>query len=85
MGLEKIVNRMATDVSFAKDMQTDPEATLQKVNAKLGADELAALKSVLSKMGSIDLSILGSAQLAEWYRGQLAEWYRGQVAEWYLK
>jgi hypothetical protein len=85
MGLEKVIHRMATDVSFAKGMQKDPEAALKEANVKLNSDEFAALKSVLGKIGSIDLSILGSAQLADWYRGQLADWYRGQVADWYLK
>jgi hypothetical protein len=85
MGLEKVIHRMATDVSFAKDMQMDPEATLKDANVSLGSDEFAALKSVLGKMRALDLSILGSAQLADWYRSQLADWYRGQLADWYLK
>ena len=85
MGLEKVIHRMATDVSFARDMQMNPEAALKDAKVKLNSDELAALKSVLGKLGSLDLSILGSAQLADWYRSQLADWYRGQVADWYRK
>ena len=85
MELEKVVHRMATDASFAKDMQVNPEAALKAAKMRLNSGELAAIKSVLASLGSIDLSILSPAQLAEWYRGQLAEWYRGQVAEWYVK
>ena len=85
MELEKVVHRLATDASFAKDMQVNPEAALKAARVKLSSDELTAIKSVLANLGSIDLSILSPGQLVEWYRGQLVEWYRGQVVEWYAK
>lgn len=83
MELGKIVHRMATDLSFAKLVQADPEKAIRDTKFKLSSDEMGALRAVLDKLESIDISGMSSAQLVDWYRAQLVDWYRGQLVDWY--
>jgi hypothetical protein len=85
MGLEKVIHRMATDVSFSERVKANPEAVIKVENFDLSSTEMAALKSVLGKLGSIDLTSLSSPQLLDWYKAQLLDWYKGQLLDWYIK
>jgi hypothetical protein len=85
MGLEKVIHRMATELSFAESVQADPESAIKAEKFDLSSIEMTALKSVLDKLGSIDLKSLSSPQLLEWYKAQLLEWYKSQLLEWYMK
>jgi hypothetical protein len=85
MGLEKVIHRMATDISFSERVQTDPESAIKAEKFDLSSAEMAALQSVLDKLGSIDLTSLSSPQLLDWYKAQVLDWYKGQVLDWYIK
>jgi hypothetical protein len=80
-----VIHRMATDVSFSERVQADPESAIKAEKFDLSSTELAALQSVLGKLGSIDLKSFSSPQLLEWYKAQLLEWYKSQLLEWYMK
>ena len=85
MGLEDVVHRMATDISFSERVQADPESAIKAEKFDLSSTEVAALQSVFDKLGSIDLTSLSSPQLLDWYKAQLLDWYKGQLLDWYIK
>jgi hypothetical protein len=85
MGLEELIYRMATDLSFTERVKADPEKAIRDARYKLSSNEMGALRGVLEKIGSIDVLEMSSSQLVDWYRAQLVDWYKGQLVDWYKK